>query len=81
MLFGLKKEWVRGNCLESRNKFHVFSHKQMRKLNLEQEVVRLQEHPNRKGLWILLRKRHFLGGDEVIGEHAEGKSSVVKSHP
>ena len=62
-----------GNCLERRNMFHVFSHKQMRKLNLEQEVVRLQEHLNGKGLWVLLRKSHFLGKDEVVGEHRQGK--------
>lgn len=53
--------------------FHVFSHKQMRKLNLEQEVVRLQEHSNGKGLWVLLRKSQFLGKNEVVGEHREGK--------
>lgn len=61
MVFARKKERVKGSCLERGSTFHVFSQKQIRKPNLEQEVVRLPEHPNRKGPWILLRKSHFLG--------------------
>ena len=77
----MKKERVRGKCLESRSVFRVFSRKHFRKLDLEQEVVRTQEHPNRNGLWILLRKSHFLGRDEVVSERAGGRSYIVRGHP